>query len=147
MKNLMKAPISKTTDSWPRRKPCVKDRLHQVSNLNPTPHVQDRVRGLRRDWRGLIWQLLASLSCKVRDNIHTLLKRHCQRQSTMPGRETPISMRFKGGRFNFRPRWTGLGRTAYLLSYLLSGCLSSRVSGLFPSGHAGRRNWIATGGP
>lgn len=29
MKNLMKAPISRTTDSWPTRRPCVKERLYQ----------------------------------------------------------------------------------------------------------------------
>ena len=27
MKNLMKAPISITTDSWPRSRPCVKESL------------------------------------------------------------------------------------------------------------------------
>ena len=27
MKNLMKQPIKMTTDSWPRRKPCVNERL------------------------------------------------------------------------------------------------------------------------
>ena len=31
MKNLMKAPMRRTTDSWPRRKPCVKDRLDKRS--------------------------------------------------------------------------------------------------------------------
>lgn len=28
MKNLMKQPINMTTESWPRRNPCVKERLH-----------------------------------------------------------------------------------------------------------------------
>lgn len=27
MKNLMKAPIRSTTESWPSKNPCVKDRL------------------------------------------------------------------------------------------------------------------------
>lgn len=30
MKNLIKAPISSTTDSWPTRRPCVKERLHDI---------------------------------------------------------------------------------------------------------------------
>lgn len=41
MKNLMKAPINSTTDSWPSRKPCVKERLRKgrVSDLDYTPHA------------------------------------------------------------------------------------------------------------
>jgi hypothetical protein len=31
MKNLMKAPISSTTDSWPNKNPCVNDRLSQLA--------------------------------------------------------------------------------------------------------------------
>ena len=32
MKNLIKAPMSTTTESWPSRKPWVKDRLEQISH-------------------------------------------------------------------------------------------------------------------
>jgi hypothetical protein len=31
MKNLMNAPIRRTTDSWPRRNPCVNDSLQAIS--------------------------------------------------------------------------------------------------------------------
>lgn len=31
MKNLMKAPMRRTTDSWPSKNPCVKERLVEVS--------------------------------------------------------------------------------------------------------------------
>ncbi len=35
MKNLMNAPMRITTESWPRRRPCVKERLGGVSLLHP----------------------------------------------------------------------------------------------------------------
>lgn len=44
MKNLMKAPINSTTESCPSRKPCVKERLFQVSDLDHTPHARTRTR-------------------------------------------------------------------------------------------------------
>jgi len=51
MKNLIKAPISSTTDSWPTRRPCVKERLHDI--VKTTNRATKKTGGafLRRlDW-------------------------------------------------------------------------------------------------
>lgn len=72
MKNLMKAPMSSTTDSWPSKNPCVKERLEGKLRL-ALDHLLARgfrldIRGLRRNRDGqLSWETKVSVGsqCKL----------------------------------------------------------------------------------
>jgi hypothetical protein len=50
MKNFMKAPRRRTTESWPRRRPCVKERLGESEGSIEHGDLEESVRGLSPDY-------------------------------------------------------------------------------------------------